>query len=87
MFQNPSISSTLRQRKGENISEVSLTVCSGLDMVNINLNHFVFEDKATTEVSSNDLECNQPKKWVYKEIREFGIDVSLVRNTMFKLRK
>jgi hypothetical protein len=56
MFQNPSISSTLRQRKGENISEVSLTVCSGLDMVNINLNHFVFEDKATTEVSSNDLE-------------------------------
>jgi hypothetical protein len=61
MFQNPSISSTLRQRKGENISEVSLTVCSGLDMVNINLNHFVFEDKATTEVSSNDLECNQPK--------------------------
>ena len=49
-FQNPSISSTLRQRKGENISEISLTVCSGLDMVNINLNHFVFADKETLEV-------------------------------------
>ena len=49
-FQNLSISSTLRQRKGDNIGEISLTVCSGLDMVNINLNHFVFADKETAEV-------------------------------------
>lgn len=46
---NPSISSSLRQRHGENIAEKSITVCSGLDMVNINLCHFVFANKEAAE--------------------------------------
>ena len=49
-LQNPSISSTLR-RHGENIAEKSITVCSGLDMVNINLTHFVFSNKEAADVS------------------------------------
>ena len=50
ILQNPSISSTLR-RHGENIAEKSITVCSGLDMVNINLTHFVFSNKEDADVS------------------------------------
>ena len=50
LLQNPSISSTLR-RHGENIAEKSITVCSGLDMVNINLTHFVFSNKEDADVS------------------------------------
>ena len=34
----------------ESYSERAITVCSGLDMVNINLNHFVFKDRDTSEV-------------------------------------
>ena len=50
-FQHPGISSTLRPRHGENIAEKSITVCSGLDMVNINLTHFVFANKEEADVS------------------------------------
>jgi len=42
---NPNILTALRPRHGENIAEKSITVCSGLDMVNINLTHFVFANK------------------------------------------
>jgi hypothetical protein len=50
IFQNPQLVNQLRQRRGENFSEMSMTVCSGLDMVNINLNHFVFANKEVLEV-------------------------------------
>ena len=52
VFQNPSILSVLRPRHGENIAEKSITVCSGLDMVNINLTHFVFSNKEDADVST-----------------------------------
>ena len=50
-LQNPSILSALRPRHGENIAEKSITVCSGLDMVNINLTHFVFANKEDADVN------------------------------------
>lgn len=40
----------LRGKYGDDLLEQSVTVCSGLDMVNITLCHFVFPDKATSEV-------------------------------------
>ena len=49
-LQHPGISSTLRPRHGENIAEKSITVCSGSDMVNINLAHFVFNNKEDADV-------------------------------------
>ena len=51
-FQNVHCLSELRKRYDsiESLPERSLTVCSGLDMVNITLNHFIFSDKETTEV-------------------------------------
>ena len=42
--------SVLRGRYDDKYSEHAITVCSGLDMVNINLNHFVFKDRETSEV-------------------------------------
>lgn len=48
---NPSILSALRHRQGENIAEKSITVCSGLDMVNINLTHFIFANKEDADVN------------------------------------
>ena len=53
-FQNVHVLSELRRRHDsiENLPEKSLTVCSGLDMVNITLNHFIFPDKDTAEVST-----------------------------------
>ena len=50
-MQNPNILTALRPRHGENIAEKSITVCSGLDMVNINLTHFVFANKEDADVS------------------------------------
>ena len=51
-FQNVQVLTELRKRHDsiEGLPEKSLTVCSGLDMVNITLNHFIFPDKETTEV-------------------------------------
>ena len=51
LLQNPNILTALRPRHGENIAEKSITVCSGLDMVNINLTHFVFANKEDADVS------------------------------------
>ena len=47
----------LRSKYGdiEDLLEQSVTVCSGLDMVNITLCHFVFPDKKMAEVSSTTL--------------------------------
>ena len=70
LLQNPSISSTLR-RHGENIAEKSITVCSGLDMVNINLTHFVFSNKEDADVSvkiqerTTQLNCFYLQFWRY----------------------
>ena len=50
LLQNPNILTALRPRHGENIAEKSITVCSGLDMVNINLTHFVFANKEDADV-------------------------------------
>ena len=44
--------SPLRAKYGDDILEQSITVCSGLDMVNISLCHFVFQDQKIAEVSS-----------------------------------
>ena len=53
--------SELRKRYDsiESLPERSLTVCSGLDMVNITLNHFIFSDKETTEVSKRSFKANK----------------------------
>jgi len=52
---NPNILTALRPRHGENIAEKSITVCSGLDMVNINLTHFVFANKEDADNWRNNL--------------------------------
>ena len=55
-FQDPRVSTALRSKYGdgdERLVEQTLTVCSGLDMVNITLCHFVFPDKKINEVSAD----------------------------------
>lgn len=54
---NVQVLTELRKRHDsiEGLPEKSLTVCSGLDMVNITLNHFIFPDKETTEVWKEEL--------------------------------
>ena len=41
----------LRNKHGEDVLENTLTVCSGLDMVNITSCYFVFPNKKVMEVS------------------------------------
>ena len=60
LLQNPNILTALRPRHGENIAEKSITVCSGLDMVNINLTHFVFANKEDADVSNFEINRVDP---------------------------
>lgn len=50
-FQDPRILTPLKNKYGDDFKEQTLTVCSGLDMVNISLCHFVFPSKEITQVS------------------------------------
>lgn len=41
----------LCNKHGENVEEKSLTICSGTDYININMQHVVCPDAATAKVS------------------------------------
>lgn len=60
--------SPLRAKYGDDILEQSVTVCSGLDMVNIGLCHFVFPDKKVAEVSEKKRERDTEKRETRKKI-------------------
>ena len=55
------LTNQVRAKFGEDLLERSLTVCSGLDMVNISLCHLVFPSKKETEVRPKKEKLNQKK--------------------------
>lgn len=47
------VNAALKTKYGEDVVDQTVTVCSGLDFVNISLCHFVFEDQETAEVNNH----------------------------------
>lgn len=50
--QDPKLLSQLQTRHGADLEAKSLAICSGTDMVNINLQHVIFPDVETAKVSA-----------------------------------
>ena len=53
IFQDIRVLSSLRTKYGDDLLEQTLTVCSGLDMVNIYNCYFVFPNKKVMEVGGS----------------------------------
>ncbi len=48
--QDPRVLSLLRAKYGDALLDHTITVCSALDLVNINMCHFIFASTETSEV-------------------------------------
>ena len=53
VWKDPKLLYELQSRSKENLEDVSLTICSGTDMVNINYTHIVCPDAQTAMVWLN----------------------------------
>ena len=53
MFQDPKLAQDIDSRGTGQLGSRTVTVCSGLDLVNITYTHFVAADEATAKVRAN----------------------------------
>ncbi len=49
--QDPRLAQSLVKKHGESVADKSFVICSGLDMVNVNLCNVIAKDKETAEVA------------------------------------
>ncbi len=59
------MNAALKTKYGEDVKDQTVTVCSGLDFVNISLCHFVFEDQETAEVSLVNTQVEKKNRYRY----------------------